>query len=172
MSEQSCLRNVIMMQRIRAFVCMWICADAFHFPSGNWRCCLHSSFVVFYFVFVLWLFSGVSRGTVFLCFMRTCLPMNLVFSDLVDGKVLPFWFSWYRTRKCFTFYVIMQKPHRVSLLCCNFACLYSIGVWHNQERWHRAHACRWFSTLRFPCCWETCFSRLIIWLTRLLSANF
>jgi len=26
---------------------------------------LHSSFVVFYFVFVLWLFSDVSRGTVF-----------------------------------------------------------------------------------------------------------
>ena len=37
---------------------------------------LHSSFVVFYFVFVLWLFLDVSRGTVF--FMLVCCILSLM----------------------------------------------------------------------------------------------
>ena len=38
---------------------------------------MHSSFVVFYFVFVLWQFPDVSRGIVFLCYSNArCLQKH------------------------------------------------------------------------------------------------
>ena len=126
---------------MRIYMSQWICL-----PGITGR--LHSSFVVFYFVFVLWRCCDVNRGTVFSFLLNSLKGVLFHFLIILLNKILSI--LW--TKSGNVCYLLCKSPDKASCVYANIDKSSKVCLPGMTGRLHSSFVVFYFVFVLWRCC--------------------